>query len=326
MPKRDQLRRLMEINQRIRAGEFPHPDQLATDLEVSRRVIFNDRAYLVNVLGAPLGFHKERRGWYYTEASYTLPAAVITRGELLALLLAVEAAQRHLEPLLENELLLAVEKIGQSLSENVRVDLESLRRNLTFAPLPRAAVDPANFFLLEEAVEAQKVVEMTYFSAHRSQSSRRQVEPHHVVNAGGDWYVLAFDRAKSKMLTFNIARVESAELLTRGFARQSDFCPDDFVQSGFRAESGPQVYDVAVRFDAAQAPYIRERHFHATQQLEELEDGGVVLHFRASGLGELTRWVLQYGASARVLSPPDLIEQVALQARKLARIYEEDAP
>ncbi len=49
MPKRDQLRRLVEIDRRIRVGEFPHPDQLATDLEVKRRVIFNDRAYLLNV-------------------------------------------------------------------------------------------------------------------------------------------------------------------------------------------------------------------------------------------------------------------------------------
>lgn len=323
MPKRDQLRRLMEINQRIRAGDFPHPDQLATDLEVSRRVIFNDRAYLVNVLGAPLEFHRERRGWYYTEESYTLPSAIITRGELLALLLAVEAAQRQLEPILENELMLAVEKIGQSLSENIRVDLEALRRNLTFAPLPRAAVVPATFLLLEEAVASQKVVNMTYFSAYRGQSSRREVEPHHIVNAGGDWYLLAYDRAKTKMLTFNIARVEDAKLLPRGFALQSDFCPDDFVQSGFRAESGPQIYHVAVRFDAAQAPYIRERHFHATQQLEELEDGGVVLRFRASGLGELTRWVLQYGASAHVLSPPELVAQVASQARQLALRYAE---
>jgi predicted DNA-binding transcriptional regulator YafY len=129
MPKRDQLRRLVEIDRRIRAGEFPHPDQLASDLEVARRVIFNDRAYLLDVLGAPLAFHKERRGWYYTEPTYALPTVSMTRPELLALVLAVEAAQRQWGKVVEKELLLAVEKIGQSLPEgHISVDLDALRR------------------------------------------------------------------------------------------------------------------------------------------------------------------------------------------------------
>jgi hypothetical protein len=56
MPKRDQLRRILEIDRRVRSGEYPHPETLAVELEVARRVIFNDRAYMLNVLGAPLEY------------------------------------------------------------------------------------------------------------------------------------------------------------------------------------------------------------------------------------------------------------------------------
>lgn len=325
MPKRDQLRRLMEIHRRVRAGEFPHPNQLATDLEVARRVIFNDRAYLINVLHAPLEFHPERRGWYYTEPTYSLPAAEMTRPELMALVLAVEAAQRQLGPVVEKELLLAVEKIGQNLPDGaITVDLEALRRHLTFAPPPGAPICPEHLESFRAAIWEQKVVAMTYFSAYRGHTSHRHVEPHHIVHSNGDWYLFAFDRAKGKILTFNIARVAGAKVLPQTFALQSDFSPDAFLQSGFRTESGPQVYDVAVRFDAAQAPYIRERGFHATQRKEELPGGELILHFQASGLGELTRWVLQYGPRARVLSPPELKAAVKAKAQQLSQMYEED--
>lgn len=321
MAGRDQLRRIMEIDRRVRGGEYPHPDQLAVELEVARRVIFNDRVYMLNVLGAPLDYSREHKGWYYTEKNWILPTAMVTRGELLAFLLAVEAAQRQLGSALESELTAAIEKMGRGLGDKIAVDLAMLNRHFTFASLPAARAEPKTLLFLYQAIDAQQIVEMEYFSAHRNRKSRRCVEPHHLYNCGGDWYVFAFDRIKNKMLTFNAARIEHLKLLEKTFIRQSDFCATQFLQSGFRAETGAQEYSVTIRFDAVQAPYLRERTWHSTQRIEELQDSGVLMSFRASGLGEIARWVLQYGAHAEVLSPPELREKVASQLREAARMY-----
>jgi len=93
------------------------------------------------------------------------------------------------------------------------------------------------------------------------------------------------------------------------------------LQSGFRVETGLQEYSVAVRFDSQQAPYIRERSWHSSQQIEELPGGALIVRFQTSGLGEIARWVLQYGARAEVLAPPELRETVASQLRGAARMY-----
>jgi predicted DNA-binding transcriptional regulator YafY len=45
MSQRQQLERIMEIDRRIRAGEYPNAERMAQLLEVSRRVIFNDRDF-----------------------------------------------------------------------------------------------------------------------------------------------------------------------------------------------------------------------------------------------------------------------------------------
>jgi len=219
MAGRDQLRRILEIDRKVRGGEYPHPDDLAVELEITRRVIFNDRTYMLNTLGAPLEYSREHGGWYYTEPNWILPSVLITRGELLAFLLAIEAAQRQLGPALENELVMAVEKMGRGLSGKIAVDLEALRRHFTFASLPAACAEPSTLLALHEAVVRQQIVEMQYFSAYRNHSSRRQVEPHHLYNCGGDWYLFAFDCAKKKMLTFNVARISHLKSSEKTFLR-----------------------------------------------------------------------------------------------------------
>ena len=62
MSQRQQLERLMAIDRSIRDDEYPNADRLAKRLEVSRRVIFNDREFMINRLGAPIEF--DRSSWW----------------------------------------------------------------------------------------------------------------------------------------------------------------------------------------------------------------------------------------------------------------------
>jgi len=49
----------MEIDRHIREGEYPNNDKLAKIPEVSRRVIFNDRSFIIYRLGALIEFDRE---------------------------------------------------------------------------------------------------------------------------------------------------------------------------------------------------------------------------------------------------------------------------
>lgn len=106
------------------------------------------------------------------------------------------------------------------------------------------------------------------------------------------------------------------------FTRRLDFDAEQYLRAGFRTESGPEVFDIEIRFDAKQAPYIRERTYHTTQTLENLPDGGVVLRFRSSGITELTRWVLQFGAHAEVMGPAELRNATVTAIHEMLAIYE----
>jgi predicted DNA-binding transcriptional regulator YafY len=68
---------------------------------------------------------------------------------------------------------------------------------------------------------------------------------------------------------------------------------------------------VAIRFTARQARWIRERKWHNTARVEGLLDGGCILRLRVTGLGEVQRWVMQFGAEAEVLSPLSLRKKLS---------------
>ena len=89
MSQRQQLERIMAIDRSIRDEEFPNADRLGEMLEVSRRVIFNDRDFMINRLGAPIEFDRQHGGWFYADKTWVLPGDR-NGGELLAFFLSVE--------------------------------------------------------------------------------------------------------------------------------------------------------------------------------------------------------------------------------------------
>lgn len=70
------------------------------------------------------------------------------------------------------------------------------------------------------------------------------------------------------------------------------------------------------------APYIRERTWHPTQQLEPAADGAVTLTMTVDGLQEVAAWLLSFGPRARVLAPATLATEVQNQLREALAGYE----
>ncbi|MBC7104865.1 MAG: WYL domain-containing protein [Firmicutes bacterium] len=311
----------MEIDRRIRAGKYPNARQLAADLEVSERTIYQDREFLVERLGAPLAFDRRRGGWYYTDATWVLPSTMVTQGELLAFFLSIEVARRYLGTAFEGPLRSAVAKITAGLKDQVVVDLEDLRSAYAFATPSTVAVKEQLLVDLGRAIRERRRVRMHYYTASRDSWQTRTVEPYYLYNLRGDWYLVAFDHFRGQMRVFQTGRVDWWEVLPEGFVRNPRFSLEEWLAQAFQVERGEEVVEVAVRFDSYQARYIRERLWHPTQEVEELPDGGLILRLRTGGLAEVRRWVMGYGSHAEVLAPEELRREVAAEARAMARLY-----
>ncbi|MGA9750189.1 MAG: WYL domain-containing protein [Acidobacteriota bacterium] len=321
MSQRQQLERILEIDRQIRAGRYPNAASLAEKLEVGRRVIFNDRTFMMDRLGAPIALDRSRGGWVYTDPTWMLPSVYVTEGELLAFFLTVELAHRYLGTAFETPLRSAVAKISQGLKGPISVNLQALASNYTFDSPHAAPAHEQTLLELSRAIREHRLVTMTYYTAYRNTKSERTLEPYHLYNHEGDWYLVAYSPARRDYRYFHVGRMERVKVLDRGFAPRRDFDLGAFLAQAFQVSMGEKPMNVAVRFDANQAPYVRGRQWHASQKITEHRDGGLTLRLRTSGLGGVMRWVLQYGTHAEVLAPDALRQAVAEQIQAMSKQY-----
>lgn len=322
MSQRQQLERIMAIDRSIRDAEYPNANRLAETLEVSRRVIFNDREFMINRLGAPLEFDRQHGGWCYADQTWVLPGMIVTEGELLAFFLSVEISKRFLGSSLETSLRSAVDKISKGVKGPVSVDLDTLRSHFTFSAPTLLSANEQALLDIHQAIYKNQCIRMRYFTASRGEFTERTVDPYHLCNIRGDWHLIAFDQLRNEFRNFLVARIGEWKLIPEKFQRDVDFSVSDWMGSAFQAVRGGELADVSIRFNVQCAHYIRERLWHATQRIEENDDGSLILHLQTGGLKEVKRWVLQYGGDAEVLSPESLRQGCIAEIMTMIKVYE----
>src|SRR5215216_1868510 len=246
MSQRQQLERIMEIDRRIRDGKYPNANQLAKDLEVSRRVIFVDRDFMITRLGAPIEFDRDRGGWYYTDETWVLPGIIITEGELMAFFLSLEVAKRYLGTGLEKTLRSAVDKLSRNLKGSISVDLDTLRSHYSFSAPTLLATNEQALLDLHHAIGASNRVWMRYYTASRDAHTERTVHPYHLSNIRGDWYLVAYDELRKEIRNFAVGRIEQWRLLTDKFKRDPEFSIARYMGTAFQAERGEDSVDVVI--------------------------------------------------------------------------------
>ena len=232
------LERIIRLDQEIRAGQYPSATDLAEMFEVSGRTIYADREFMINRLGAPIGFDEVAGGWYYTDKTWVLPAIMVSEGELLAFFLGRAVAQQYLGTPFEKPLRSALSKISSYLPDHVHVDLTEASRHYTITAGATVAVNPQLVLDLERAIREHRQVWMVYYTASRDERNDRTVNPYHFYNIRGDWYLLAYDHWRQNIRNFHLGRIEEWRVLSQRFETDIDFSAEQDMSQGFLTEGG----------------------------------------------------------------------------------------
>jgi predicted DNA-binding transcriptional regulator YafY len=316
----ERLERIIKIDRRIRAGEYPSAEGLSEEFERSVRTIKDDIRRMKDYMDAPIKYNRDKGGYCYTDPAFVLPSVMLSEGELLSFLLADEISKRYLGTPLEAPLKSALSKIRRYLPDHISWEVEEISSLFTFTGGGTVQVDPELFAAMNKAIRERRRVGITYYSASRDALGDRVVDPYHLHNIRGDWYLIAYCHGRKDVRDFLMSRIREWDILKDKFQINPSFSIESYKGRGFLAERG-DVEEVVIKFDSYQARWIRERTFHTSQKVEELPDGGLVLRFSVGGLGEIKRWVMAYGSHAEVIKPEGLREEVREEVRKLSEIY-----
>jgi predicted DNA-binding transcriptional regulator YafY len=293
--------RLFALLLRLHSASTLRAADLAAHLEVSERTIYRDMRALTQ-LGIPI--RAEAGHGYSLMDGYRLPPLMLSPDEGLALVMGARLFTHHAEGSLSQAAHTALYKLDMALSPSTRAHAEAILQWVEFAaPVLRLDLDAPTVRHVLAAVAAHRVVRLTY----RDRSgylSVRELEPSGLSYADGAWYVSGFCRLRADTRSFRLSRIETLELLDQPFT------PRHIVPSP------PTLHTVAIRFVTPTAQ--RRAHERPHYGYHEERDG--LLWYRVNTFDEIIPWVLAFGASAEVVSPPELRAHLRQEAERLAQM------
>lgn len=318
-----QIERLLEIDRLLRGRERQTNGSLSEHLEVSDRTIRNDLKWMRDRYCAPVEFSKQR-GWHYTDSEWRLPTIPLNKGELFALTLGARMLEAFHGTTYALELRSAIARLSERLPQQSWVDLQQLAEDrISFRSGVQIDLDPAIWQQLEDACREQKSVQMRYYSPQNDETTDRRFDSYLLhIYRGTNPYVIGYCHLRSDMRWFRVDRIRSLTLLPDSFTRNPTFDPQQHLANIFQYEVGGKPRSVVIWFDLKTAPFIRERRWHHTQEIEEHPDGALTLKMVVPGTNDVKRWVLGYGMGAIVREPPELVDLVRKEIEGMMSGYQ----
>ena len=307
----------MRIHQAITSGKYPNATKLAAEIEVVTKTIHRDIDFMRERMGLPIEYDTRKFGYFYTEEVNAFPTLQITEGELVALLIAEKALQQYRGTNFEKPLISAFKKMESSLPDTISLNFADWDQSISFRTSAEPVLNLEIFDALAKATAGHRQLELNYRKPGSKQAQPRIIDPYHLANINGEWFLFAYDHLRKDIRTFVPSRIQSIQPTGKTFPRPEKFSVEKILRDSFGVHSAQGDYNVVIRFDAFAADYIREKRWHPSQTLRELKDGGVELRLKLSSLGEIQRWILGWGGSAVVIAPPELIASVTKAAQAL---------
>lgn len=307
-----QMDRRLLILMRLREETPVRANDLAEQCDCSVRTIYRDIDALCEA-GVPIAAMPGEG--YRLVPGYHLPPVAFTPDEAIQLLLGADLTKGLGTPRQRDAATAASAKVEAVLTPETRAEVERMRRRILVSNWMKSDISPW-MPLLQQAVANDHVLQLRYHSYSPDRITERKVEPYRLVFYADDWHLIAYCRLREGMRDFRAARIRDAVLLPERFERVFDDSDDHAFLDPPR-----RMTEVRVFIEEASVPWARENPPFGFAR-EEPSEGGAVFIVEAWDLRRLMPWLLSWGASARVLSPPELATLLRDEAQRLARAYE----
>jgi predicted DNA-binding transcriptional regulator YafY len=179
--------------------------ELADRLEVSGRTIRRDIERL-RQLGYPVESLTGPAGGYRLRAGSAMPPLLLDDEEAIAIAVGLRTAARASVTGIEETAVRALVKLEQVLPGHLRRRVGALGSATFTLHGAGPTVDPQHLTVIAAARRDSECLRFGYRSRGGS-DSRREVEPHSLVNHGSRWYLVAWDRRRDDWRTFRIDRL-----------------------------------------------------------------------------------------------------------------------
>jgi predicted DNA-binding transcriptional regulator YafY len=290
--------------------------ELADRLRVSGRTIRRDVERLRD-LGYPVESMTGPAGGYQLRAGTAMPPLLLDDDEAIAIAVGLRTAAGASVTGIEETSVRALVKLEQVLPSHLRRRVSALQSaTLTLQRPGGPTVDPQCLTVIAAACRDHERVRFGY-TARDKADSRREVEPHSLVNAGRRWYLVAWDCGREGWRTFRLDRVTKPA--STGVRYHPRTLPGKdaaaFVQQGLAEVTYRYEARVTVR---APAEELRKRRW-VGGTVERIDDETCLFCTSDDNLDWLAMRIAMLGFEFEVHGPPELVERLAEVGQRIER-------
>jgi predicted DNA-binding transcriptional regulator YafY len=245
-----------------------------------------------------------------------MPPLLLDEEEAIAIAVGLRTAARASVAGIEETSIRALVKLEQVLPAHLRRRVAALGSATIATPAGGPTVDPQHLTTIAAACRDFERLRFGYRSRDGTET-RREIEPHALVNLGRRWYVVGWDRGREGWRTFRVDRLRRPAASGRFTARRlpgGDAA--EYVRSSIAGAFSRYEARVTVH---APADEIARRLPWVAGALEPIDEARCEYRTADENLEWLALRIAMLGVDVEVHQPPELIAQLEVLAARLAR-------
>jgi predicted DNA-binding transcriptional regulator YafY len=275
----------------------------------------------LNEANIPVYTKKGRYGGFYIDEEFYMKPSNLSEEELQALLMATQILTEENGFVAEKSLQTAVSKI-KSMCVNDNEELKCLNDTGCFK-----ISEIGNLQSLEDkiskinyAINRGKTVSINYFSPNKNSLTIRKVDPYNLLFREGAWYIIGYCHKEDTVETFKVSRIKTLKITSEIYMVPHTFALKEYIDNNWGVFRGEKI-KVTIKFNKNITDFIKEGKWHSTQQVEEQEDGAILLSIYLDDTDEIKKWIMGFGKDAEVIEPQKLREEIKSEIEQIYKKY-----
>ncbi len=326
MARGDQLSRQWKIISYLSASRRgKQVSELAHDLDCHPRTVYRDLEALQQA-GFPLIAEKfdNKSLWGILDTFKNQTPIPLSITELMALYFSRGMLGTLKGTVFHDSLESFLQKVQATLPDESLGYIEEIEKAYLVSnrPLKEYGKFKERLDILNQALISKQFVSIDYFTMSKQEKTSRQVAPYRILFVDGTFYLIGMCSLRNDIRIFALDRIENISIMQQNYEVPDDFSAEELLKTSFGVFVGGDAVHVKVRFLKDCAGYISEKNWHPSQEITEEEDGSIIFKATVAGLDDVKFWIMKWGASAIVLEPESLKNEILLEAEKILKQYQ----
>ncbi len=266
---------------------------------------------------APIKYHKVKKGYYYSEPSYSIEKLPLSVQEEDAIRFASITLYQYRDIPIFEHFREAIDKIYARLSLARNINDPQIDKLVQFEKTNGVAglewLQP-----VFHAIVNAHTISFEYDNVYKHEHKSFTMHPYLLKENRKKWYVLGYYAKHDNYLTFALDRICNLVVNEEQIRKRTDFDADLIFKYSTGIMGGKdKTIDILLEVKDPLSKLLQLHPMNATQKLVKETPEGIRVSMKAIDSPELLGQLLSFGSHLQVLKPKSLRDKIKAEAQKL---------